>query len=215
MEYQPNINCLRRLYNKKGLNQYFEKDCRYLNKAFEEINELWLENYNKVRVVKFIMIAEAPLWGKQKKYIYNPKSKNSQFFHRSDLGSVLEKEIATKTEFLKICADLGLLIVDISPFALNSSDTKINYGELRRTEYLDLVKDTLPNYFERKLALINIKRKKGIKVFFRYARVKQTFQTLLGQILISNNYIKNVEEIGDVSNSGGGIDRKKLKEIIA
>ncbi len=26
------------------------------------------------------MIAEAPLWGKDKSYIYNPETKNTQFF---------------------------------------------------------------------------------------------------------------------------------------
>lgn len=57
--------------------------------AFFEINKIWIENLNLIKNVNFIMIAEAPLWGMTKKYIYNPEVNNSQFFYRSDLGDII------------------------------------------------------------------------------------------------------------------------------
>lgn len=37
---------------------------------------------------------------------------------------------------------------------------------------------------------------------------------MIGALLLDKGFIKSVDEIGDISQSGGGIDREKLKEII-
>ena len=87
--------------------------------------------------------------------------------------------------------------MDISPFPLNSKDTKINYrksenGSKRLTEkrYRDLVGATIPFFLEEKIKRISTKRSKDIKVFFRYKRVKNAFQHLLSHVLIDNGFIK-------------------------
>jgi len=73
----------------------------------------WLSS--QIESVNYLMLAEAPLWGETKKYIYNPDINNSQFFYRSDLEDILNKHIADKKEFIQVCNEIGLLIVDISP----------------------------------------------------------------------------------------------------
>lgn len=86
MNYTDNKKILKRFYDQYGLSDRFVNDNVYLENAFDEIASIWLDNFKQIEVVNYLMIAEAPLWGKDKKYIYNPLSNNTQFFHRSDLA---------------------------------------------------------------------------------------------------------------------------------
>jgi hypothetical protein len=214
MSYTDNKKILQNFYDKIGLKTKFEKDNNYLEVADREIHKIWLENFNKIDKVNYLMIAEAPLWGKEKKYLYNPAINNSQFFYRSDLGDILNKPIADKKDFIKVCNEIGLIIVDISPFAFNPQETSINYRDMTTTQYRELVSLTIPTFFEEKIKAVKTKKSENIKTFFRYARVKTTFQDLIAQVLISNNIIKTQNDIGDISQNGGGIDKNKLKKII-
>lgn len=221
LEYNKNKQIIESLYAKLGLANEFEKNNYYLESAFNEINKIWIENFNNIEKVKYLLIAEAPLWGQKKKYIYNHKTNNTQFFYRSDLETTFNIQISDKREFIKTCKNIGLLVVDISPFPLNTNDTRINYSKnkngskkLTQKEYKELVRKTLPTFFDRKINLIAKKKSSDIKVFFRYARVKDTFQDLICDTLIQNGLIEKHEDIGEISQTGGGIDRIKLKMII-
>ncbi|MBC8456267.1 hypothetical protein H8D59_03365 [bacterium] len=221
MKYKENKKIIESFYIRLGREKDFEKDNKYLESAFKKINDIWIANFNKIEKVKYLMIAEAPLWGKSEKYIYNPDSNNTQFFYRSDLEETLKTKIGNKKEFIQTCNKIGLLIIDISPFPLNTNDTKINYGKnkngskkLTKTEYRDLVGETIPSFFEQKIKLIKEKKSNDLKIFFRYARVKNTFQDLIETVLIENDFIKNRSELGDVSQNGGGIDKIRIKQII-
>ena len=214
MKYTDNKNALKTFYEQAGLSSNFEGDSIYLEKAFHDINKIWKDNFDEIETVNYLMIAEAPLWGKVRKFVYNPDTNNSQFFYRSDLGDILNKHIPDKREFLKVCNEIGLLVVDISPFPLNSNDTTINYRELSTEDYRRLVSLTIPTYFEMKIKAVATKKATDIKSFFRYARVKNNFQDLISKVLLDNKFIKNANEIGDISQNGGGIDKKKLGQII-
>lgn len=214
MDFTDNKKILNTFYNEQGLSNNFDKDCLYLEKSFNEIFKTWFDNLQQIEEVKFLMIAEAPLWGKSKKYIYNPEINNSQFFYRSDLGDILNKHIPDKKSFIKACNDIGLLVVDISPFALNPTDTAINYRQITKNQYKQLVQLTIPYFFEQKIVAIQAKRSNNIKAFFRYSRVKETFQDLIGKALIDHKIINEINQIGDISQMGGGIDKNKLKQII-
>ncbi len=182
MKFSENIIFLKSFYEQYQLSSKFEKDCIYLENAFNEINKIWYENLYQIKEVKYLMIAEAPLWGKGKKYIYNPDIRNSQFFYRSDLSDILKIHISNKRDFINICNEIGLLVVDISPFALNPLDTIINYRTLSTTQYNLLVTKTIPTYFERKINAIAEKKSDKIKIFFRYARVNNNFVELVSQV---------------------------------
>jgi hypothetical protein len=198
-----------------------KNDYEYLEKSFKGINLLWLCNYRKIKEVKYLMIAEAPLWGTDEKYIYNPKTENSQFFYRNDLGEILNKEITTKSEFIDTCNQIGLLIVDISPYPLNQKDTVINYrrtenGSRRLTtkEYRYLVQRTIDSYFRVKIELIKRKKSDNVKVFFRYSRVKDSFTDIVSSILEENKLLQSPNDLMDISQNGGGISKLKLCKIL-
>lgn len=214
MNFADNKKILKTFYDRSGHSSKFDKDCIYLEKAFNEINKIWFDNLRQIETVNYLMIAEAPLWGQVRKYIYNTDINNSQFFYRSDLGDILNKHIADKPDFIKVCNEIGLIVVDISPFPLNPKDTTINYCDLTTSQYRQLVSLTIPTYFEEKIKAIGTKKSAYIKTFFRYARVKNNFHDLISKVLTDNKYIKTPNAIGDISQNGGGIDKVKLAQII-
>lgn len=213
MNYSDNKKIIKAFYDQNGFSAKFEKDNDYLERAFNDIYKIWLDNLNQIETVNFLMIAEAPLWGQVKKYIYNPDVNNSQFFYRSDIGDILNRHIADKKDFISVCNEIGLIVVDISPFPLNTKDTSINYRDLTKAQYRQLVSLTIPTFFEKKIKAINKKKSENIKAFFRYARVRNTFQDLISKVLMDNTIIKNQNDIGDISKNGGGIDKEKLGQI--
>ena len=125
MDYSRCKQILHDFYSENGIIDHFERDNLYLEKAFHEINEMWFRNLECIKEVKYLMIAEAPLWGKDKSYIYNPETKNTQFFQKKDLERVIGLNVYNKLDFLNYCNKMGLLIIDISPFAFNTEDTII------------------------------------------------------------------------------------------
>ena len=82
-------------------------------------------------------------------------------------------------------------------------------------DYKKLIESTVPFYFEKKIEMMKSKLSPEPKVFFRYKRVKDSFETIIGKTLIEHNVINSLEEIGDISQVGGGINKSKLKEIIS
>ncbi len=122
-----------------------------------------------------------------KKYIYNPNTNNLQFFYRSDLGNILNRCIQDKSAFIKVCNEIGLLVVDISPFPLNPDNTAINYRKLTNNEYRQLVSLTMPRYFEQKIKAVAEKKSTKIKTFFRYGRVKNAFKTSFQKCFLITN----------------------------
>ena len=137
MDWSKLSSILNKFYSKKGLLEFFEEDGNYLNDAFKNIDALWFEQYNNIDKINFIMFSEAPLWGSIKKYIYNPDINNSQFFYRSDLEFSVNKRIESKVKFVDELKNIGFIVIDISPYALNKKDTKINYRDISIEEYRD------------------------------------------------------------------------------
>ncbi len=223
MNYEENKKILREFYAKKGLISHFDKDSEYLENAFNKITEIWFANLAQIQEVKYLMIAEAPLWGSKEGYIYNPDTSFTQFFFKSDLDSILDGvTVSDKTDFIKTCNDIGLLVIDISPFVFNTEDTAVNYRPkspanpygITKREYKQLIKETLPFFFECKIQAITPKMSADIKVFFRYARVKRAFQNTISDTLIDHCLIKSPDNILDISNPAGGVDREKFRLVI-
>ncbi len=214
MEYSKNETILKDFYLKNGLTSRFDNDNLYLENAFNEINRIWTENLNEIEKVNFVLIAEAPLWGQTRKYIYNPEINNSQFFYRSDLSDILNIQIANKLEFLKILNKIGLVVVDISPFPLNPKNTAINYRDLSINQYRQLVSMTLPYFFKEKIKEISNKKSENCKVFFRYTRVKNIFEDLIIKTLVDHKMVTTIDELSDISQKGGGINKAMLGKIL-
>ena len=122
-------------------------DLKYLRLANRGINHLWDINFRKISKVRLVIIGEAPLWGKnEENYIYNPNTNNSQFFYRGDIDKIIGYEPNNKTEFLNILAKLGILIIDVSPYALNGIDTQLTYQHLRNLNYVQMIYNSMNQF---------------------------------------------------------------------
>ena len=214
MEWKKLSNILLDFYYKKQLEHHYQNDEKYLSDAFEEIEALWTQNYNKINIINYVMLSEAPLWGKIKKYIYNPKIINSQFFYRSDLEYCLNECINDKTKFINKLNDIGFIILDISPFPFNEEDTIISYRSISKKDYRNLLVNTLPIHFVEKLELIKKKKSENIEFFYIYGIVKKAFNDLISAIILEKDLINSPNDLHDISQAGGGINRIKLLEII-
>ena len=223
IQYTPFVNPLKKLYEECDLESNFAADNLYLEKAFEGFTSIWLHNLNQIKYINYLIIAEAPLWGDENKYFYNPKSQDSQFFYKSDLEYAIEKRIAISDKFKLIeeCNKLGILIIDISPYALNTINTSINYSKnaenslkIKNKQYQKLIKSTIEFFFEKKLYAIREKFTNKTKVYFRYAGVKKNFEADVLPLLKKFGLIQNQKDIEHISIKGGGLDKGKLKTVI-
>ena len=216
------LEVLKKLYKKMKISdEDFKKDTLYLNEAFQEMTKIWLSNFEKIDTVKYILIAEAPLWGESQSYIYNTETPFTQFFYKSDLENALGISLCCKKSFLEKLNEIGFVIIDISPFPLNNK-TKINYSEktsgskkISPKNYKELVSATMSFYFEKKLKLIKPKlNQKNQVVFFRYSRVRKAFENILIKSLKNHSLIDEKSIISNIGMNGGGIDVNQLKNII-
>jgi hypothetical protein len=214
MDYADNREVLRNFYTSCGILESFNSDNKYLESAFNAINHLWNDNFEEIENVRFLMIAEAPMWGNDRKYFYNPEAKDSSFFRKNVLGEALGIPITNKLDFIRRCNEIGLLIVDILPYALNNNTT-ISYQQMRKSDYRRLLKETTPFYFRKKMMAIKKKVSNDTKVFYRYkGRVKDWSADLICPILIENGIIESATDILDVAGHNMPMDGEKLRDII-
>ena len=212
--------------NCRLINQFNANDLQYLDAAFHDIDTIWNKNFTKIEKVKYIMLSEAPLWGNLGKYIYNPIITNcSSFFWCSVLLYALNQKGLIPTTNLKTNADLvdelnnlGFLIVDVSPYALNTVNTSMNYPQLSHRQgnnYFNLIDPTLSVFFDDKLKKIIPKiPEEGVKIFYRYKRVENCLGNSINTRLSIYSLSILPPPLNNISLQGGSIDKNKLAKII-
>jgi hypothetical protein len=131
------------------------KECAYLKCAFMETERMWEENFAQVTTVRLVMLSEAPLFGADQRYFYNPCTPFGGFFYFRDAEAILGCDFAKgrrcKKFLLPALARAGFIILDLFPFALNKCDTpSITYGRMRASLYRDLFRHTARFYFDKK-----------------------------------------------------------------
>ena len=191
------------MYLKENVFDFYNADKEYLHSAYDEIESLWDKQYTNVHSINYVMISEAPLWGDKKNYIYNPTSKNTQFFYRRDLEAILNKSIPNKEIFIEELNQLGLIILDVLPFALNEAKTNLNYDMISKNEYRQLIELTSPFHLNKKDSLIQKKKKGSIIYFYRYEKTKKDYEEIIEFKLVVRNHNLPV-----ISQFGGGIDER-------
>ncbi len=207
-----------------------QTEISYLHNAFIDIDVLFNNNLANLERIKYIMLSEAPLWGKQEphKYIYNlSNKKDSSFFKVKNLKDAILQAGQTPLQNLKTKMDLvtelnmrDFLIMDVSPYALNRYDTSINYGWLSRKKvnnYQSLLLPTLNIFFDAKMRTIYpklISAKDKIKVFYRYPRIEKHLGTSIQSILSNYGISIMSPPLNNIFKQGGGIDIHKLSAIL-
>jgi hypothetical protein len=199
-----------------------ESDWEYLWEAYEVIERLWCKQFLKFHRVHLVLLSEAPFFGEEQSYFYNPTAGATPFFNYKDYeealgyfgpaivrrGTVAEKKVS----LFNALRELGVLFLDVYPFALNEC-TEVNYGMLSRSERAELFRFTLPHYFRQKLKLILTKSAPRILFVFRYDRVRVSCCELvreeIGALGIEN--VQLCEET--IGCPHGVVNRDRLREF--
>lgn len=214
-------NLLKEVYQEQNISHHFEEDEGYLKNAFEITEKLWEEQFNKIDKLKIIMISESPLFGDIQRYIYNPNTPTSVFFHFKDLEAFLEdgqkiKRPKTAQEKKKIMFEYfcknGFIILDIFPFALNPNHTKIHYRKMSKKLYHQLLKITTENYLIPKLKLCLDKSDEYTHYVYRYKRLFEKTENHFEEIL--NQISSKKYKIDSINSANMSLDRDKLKRLL-
>ena len=120
------------LYGKNS--EKLDRDFNYLWDAFQHTEELWWENIREIGQVKYILIAEAPLYGEKRSYIYNPDFGRTPFLEFTHINFLSQKLglkgiVSNKKDMLQNMREMGLVVLDLFPFAFNN-DTTYQFGRL-------------------------------------------------------------------------------------
>ena len=221
IQWQPISNLLKEIYQEQNIIEHFQKDESYLKNAFEITEALWTEQFNKINKLKVIMISEAPMFGDIQRYIYNPNTPPSVFFHFKDLEAFLDKnqklpkpkttQEKKKIMFEYFCQN-GFITLDIFPFALNPNHTKIHFRKMSKKLYHQLLKITTENYLIPKLKLCLKKSNQNTHFVYRYKRLYNKTENHFEKVL---NQISSKEyKIDTINSNNMSLDKDKLKKLL-
>jgi len=214
---------LEEVYDEEVNGSWFERDYMYLANAYSEIKCLWTEQFNKINLVRFVMLAEAPLWGDGKQYIYNERAPFSQFLYRSDLQPSVSQQIESKKDMIACLNDLGIIVTDILPFPLAPKKTALSYASKRGSDsksitsanYEKLIEETFRYHLKPKLDKIKEKSiNKDLKetiFFYRYARVMNYHSTL--SKLFEETFNVCLDRC-HISQRGGGVNKDAFANLL-
>jgi len=221
IKWQPISKLLKEIYQEQNIIEHFKENESYLKNAFEITEKLWEEQFNKIDKLKIIMISESPLFGDIQRYIYNPNTPTSVFFHFKDLEAFLEdgqalikptSTVEQKNMMFEYFYKNGFITLDIFPFALNPNHTKIHYRNMSKKLYHQLLKITTENYLIPKLKLCLYKSDEHTHYVYRYKRLfdktENHFEKILNQIS-SKKY-----KIDTINSTNMSLDRDKLKRLL-
>ncbi len=223
IQWKPLSNALQKIYQEQNMIQYFEEDENYLRNAFEITEKLWKKQFDKIDNLKIIMISESPLFGNIQRYIYNPNTPTSVFFHFKDLEAFLDDEqilvkpkstVEQKNMMYEYFYKNGFITLDIFPFALNPNHTKFHYRKMSKKLYHQLLKITTENYLIPKLKLCLNKSNEHTNFVYRYKRLftktENHFEEILKQISPENIQYK----VDTINGKNMSLDRNKLKRLL-
>lgn len=208
------------LYHCAGLLSRWEGDLTYLRRAYDRTEELYQANFARMSTVRLVILAEAPLFGSGEVYIYNPEARHTSFLWPSDLADIAGRDTSTlpKAEYLALLRQLGILVVDIFPYALNNDDTGRVYKKKKGSAAVELTfsqKEGLAEavedfHFRPKLEQIAAKGDRSARFCARYVPVGR---------IARDRYPELLDELGfassgfvPISMQGGMIDKDRFKE---
>ena len=117
--------------------QLREEEILYLRESFFEIESAWRQRAGHEKPVSVLLLGEAPLFGREKRYIYMDHGKPASFLRPSAFPCVgVEPPKNSKNVLHTLLDDFRATVVDVFPFALNKIDTpSIDYNKLRKSKF--------------------------------------------------------------------------------
>lgn len=161
------------LYSQRNIP--LDTDIEYLVNAYKHTEKLWWDNFLSMEKVKYVLVAEAPRYGEEKSYIYNPKISGTSFLGVCTVNKISENlgirsRLAGKPDMLKRMRELGLLVVDLFPYAFNPQ-TQLEYEGIGCLYRKTLCKASSNWHLKPKFLEIEKKSNRTILCGVRYSRL--------------------------------------------
>ncbi len=215
---------LQALYKQFDRSDHFCEDVSKLHEAFENVELLWKKQAGSISNIAVVLLAEAPGYGKEEIYFYNPSARATEFFNYLDAETLIGPISAIshkidgirprKARMIGSLTSSGFLIVDLFPFAFKEKETKISFKQLRtQKQYLTLFNETAPLYFIPKLKYLKRKVSGQRPLFlFRYSFLKKELHGAVTSILHDLQLLPEGEQIESI-HKGRNVDRERLKKL--
>jgi len=199
------------LYQEADEIRRLNDDLDYLCCAYRRIEAWWQKNFEAMIDIKLVILSEAPLFGDTESYIYNPDSKLTNFLYPKNLSLIsFRNSLRTKTDLLIALRELGILILDIFPYAFNTNNTPFSYRKLGKTAKKKLLEASSGFHLRPKLQAIR-ERSNATHYCARYAVVSDILETVTPECLDNPEFRPSTLPI--ISMQGGTIDKDKLKRV--
>lgn len=197
------------LYQDNNVIDRLNDNLEYLLAAHREIESFWEDNFKELDHCRLVLFSEAPLFGAARTYIYNPASPPTQFMYPSDLDLLLASPVRNKTDLLAALRQLGILFMDIFPYAFNNDQTPFGYRDLSLDSRMKLAAASRDLQLIPKLEKLR-NLNPDVRFCARYAAVEEIARTVLPKPLAELGF--RPSEFRVISKQGGGIDKEKLKQ---
>ena len=155
-------------------NHHSAEELKYIRTAFLSIEKQWEKTFSSQKLVKAVLIGEAPLYGGKKSYVLAEDAAETTFLRSSDFPNG-SHDPDIKFNLRKMISDHGLVIVDAFPFALNAEDTPSwSYkGKSKSKAYCHLLRNSFGPYLLPKLQRIRARAEEldDFQIMVRYKRL--------------------------------------------
>lgn len=225
-ELKPFPNLIKSHGDSVELQRLLSQDAEYLWNAYQKIETFWYNEFSQFNMIRVVLLSEAPFFGEFGSYFYNPEWRATQFFGYADYTKALSKwgpelqaspkdSVAVKkAELLAAMRKVGVIVLDIFPFALNPK-TKYSYANLPPADYANLFKVTASIYFRHKLKYVATRLVPGGKFVFRYKRVQDAAEALVKREIKKAGLQGSQLYADNVGNRGGSLNREMLMHAYA
>ena len=212
---------IRDLLSKRGMYGVLDEAEAYLEEAYDFTESLWTRELEKISSIRLVLLSEAPLYGVEKSYIYNPTTPITAFFHFNDLQalipSICSETLPTSVKAKKLLMiehlrECGVVVLDVFPYALNKGSTHIGYRQLKKSEYVDLLVRSIPDFLEQKLTAIKEKQELSPTFAYRYRKLEKDTGEFVAAAINRASFDCRREDISVIGGTNMSLDRGKLAE---
>lgn len=189
---------------------WHNEELLYLQNAFCDIEDKWLAALDTIKKPRFILLGEAPLYGKDCSYIYSKDTPPTAFLRPTDLPKLCEQKVNNdKAYMLDAMRDFGIIVIDLFPYALNEYDTPtMNYKKIQnKSMYSRLLRNSFESFTKSKFLKV-MSQSPDTTVLIRYKRIMKHVEPLMQDLGLKNGFKKgNYICIGS---NNMGVDKKLL-----
>lgn len=182
----------------------------YLQNAFFDIEDKWQAALDAIKNPRFILLGEAPLYGKECSYIYSLHTAPTAFLRPTDLPKLNEQKVNNKKAYmLDAMRDFGIIVIDLFPYALNEYDTPtMNYKKIQnKTVYGRLLRNSFENFTKVKILKV-MSQGPDVTVLIRYKRIMHHVEPLMQRLGIRKGL--NQGDYMCIGSNNMGVDKKLL-----